>query len=161
MQKPPDPPKPQKVILELNIVEDDVELEDEFQIEDFEASQDDEIEIIAMEEEEEADAEVFFIVEDMPTFQGEGLEAFRNYIQASIKYPPIAMENGISGTVYVNFVVNKVGEITGINIVRGVDPSLDNEVSRALKAAPKWSPGKQRGKPVNVSMAIPVKFILQ
>jgi protein TonB len=161
MQKPPEPPKPQKVILELNIVEDDVELEDEFQIEDFEASQDEEIQVIAMEEEEEQEAEVFFIVEDMPTFQGGSLENFRNYIQEKIEYPAIAMENGISGTVYVNFVVNKAGEITAINIVRGVDPSLDNEVIRALKAAPKWAPGKQRGKPVSVSMAIPVKFILQ
>ncbi|MCK5821170.1 MAG: energy transducer TonB [Bacteroidales bacterium] len=161
MQKPPDPPKPQKVILELNIVEDDVELEDEFEIEDFEASQDEEIEVIAMEEEEEGEAEVFFIVEDMPTFRGGSLENFRNYIQGAIEYPPIAMENGISGTVYVNFVVNKKGEITSIKIVRGVDPSLDNEVIRALKSAPKWSPGKQRGKPVAVSMAIPVKFILQ
>jgi len=161
LQKPPDPPKPQKVILELNIVEDDVELEDEFEIEDFEASQDEEIEIIAMEEEEEGDAEVFFIVEDMPTFRGGSLENFRNYIQEAIDYPPIAMENGISGTVYVNFVVNKKGEITSIKIVRGVDPSLDNEVIRSLKSAPKWSPGKQRGKPVSVSMAIPVKFILQ
>lgn len=161
MQKPPEPPKPQKVILELNIVEDDVELDDEFEIQDFEASQDEEIEIIAMEEEEEEEAEVFFIVEDMPTFQGGSLENFRNYIQQSIEYPAIAMENGISGTVYVNFVVNNKGEITSINIVRGVDPSLDNEVIRALKAAPKWEPGKQRGKPVSVSMAIPVKFILQ
>lgn len=161
LQKPPDPPKPQKVILELNIVEDDVELEDEFEIEDFEASQDEEIEIIAMEEEEEGEAEVFFIVEDMPTFRGGSLENFRNYIQEAIEYPPIAMENGISGTVYVNFVVNIKGEITSIKIVRGVDPSLDNEVIRALKGAPKWSPGKQRGKPVAVSMAIPVKFILQ
>lgn len=161
LQKPVTPPKPQKVILELNIVEDDVELEDDLEIEDFEASQDDEIEIIVMEEEEEEEAEVFYIVEDMPQFQGEGLEAFRNYIQGSIKYPPIAMENGISGTVYVNFVVNKKGEIAQITIVRGVDPSLDNEVIRALKAAPKWTPGMQRGKPVNVSMAIPVKFILQ
>lgn len=161
LQKPPDPPKPQKVILELNIVEDDVELEDEFEIEDFEASQDEEIEIIAMEEEEEGEAEVFFIVEDMPTFKGGSLENFRDYIQDAIDYPPIAMENGISGTVYVNFVVNKKGEITSIKIVRGVDPSLDNEVIRALKGAPKWSPGKQRGKPVAVSMAIPVKFILQ
>lgn len=160
-QKPPEPPKPQKVVLELNIVEDDVELEDEFEIQDFEASQDEEIEIIAMEEEEEEEAEVFFIVEDMPTFQGGSLENFRNYIQETIDYPAIAMENSISGTVYVNFVVNTKGEITSINIVRGVDPSLDNEVIRALKAAPKWEPGMQRGKPVSVSMAIPVKFILQ
>jgi len=161
LEKPITPPKPQKVILELNIVEDDVELEDDLQIEDFEASQDDEIEIIAMDEEEEEDAEIFYIVEDMPKFQGGELSEFRNYIQGSINYPPIAMENGISGIVYVNFVVNKKGQIAQINVVRGIDPSLDNEVLRALKAAPKWTPGMQRGKPVNVSMSMPVKFILQ
>lgn len=161
LQKPIIPPKPQKVILELNIVEDDVELEDDLVIDDFEASQDDEIEVMVMQEEEESEAEVFYIVEDMPLFQGQGLEAFRSYIQASIKYPPIAMENGISGIVYVNFVVNKKGEISSISLIRGVDPSLDNEVIRALKGAPKWTPGMQRGKPVNVSMSIPVKFILQ
>jgi len=161
LQKPIIPPKPQKVILELNIVEDDVELEDDLVIDDFEASQDDEIEVMVMQEEEESEAEVFYIVEDMPLFQGQGLEAFRSYIQASIKYPPIAMENGISGIVYVNFVVNKKGEISSISVMRGVDPSLDNEVLRALKGAPKWTPGMQRGKPVNVSMSIPVKFILQ
>jgi protein TonB len=161
MQKPPEPPKPQKVILELNIVEDDIELDDEFEIEDFEASQDDEIEIIAMEEEEESEAEIFFIVEDMPTFQGGDLSTFRDYIQSSIDYPPMAMENGISGTVYVNFVVNSKGEIANISIVRGVDPALDNEVIRALKASPKWKPGEQRGIKVSVTMSIPVKFILQ
>ncbi len=161
LEKPIVPPKPQKVILELNIVEDDVELEDDLEIEDFEASQDDEIEIIAMDEEEEEDAEIFYIVEDMPKFQGGELSEFRNYIQGSINYPPIAMENGISGIVYVNFVVNKKGQIAQINVVRGIDPSLDNEVLRALKAAPKWTPGMQRGKPVNVSMSMPVKFILQ
>ena len=161
LQKPVTPPKPQKVILELNIVDDDVDLEDDLEIDDFEASQDDEIEIIFMEEEEEEDAEVFYIVEDMPLFQGQGLEAFRNYIQGSIKYPPIAMENGISGTVYISFVVNKKGQISAVTVMRGVDPSLDNEVLRALKAAPKWTPGMQRGKPVNVSMSIPVKFVLQ
>ena len=71
------------------------------------------------------------------------------------------MENSISGTVYVSFVVNRKGEVANINIVRGVDPSLDDAVIAALKAAPKWEPGKQRGKPVNVSLSIPVKFILQ
>lgn len=109
---------------------------------------------------EEKDPDLYFIVEDMPTFRGGSLENFRNYIQEAIEYPPIAKENGIRGTVYVNFVVNKKGEITSIKIVRGVDPSLDNEVIHALKSAPKWSPGKQRGKRVKVSMSIPVKFQL-
>lgn len=116
-------------------------------------------EIFAKEEEEE-DVEVFYIVETMPQFQGEGIEAFRAYIQKNVTYPQLALENGISGIVYVSFVINRRGELTNISILRSVDPSLDEEVIRALKAAPKWEPGKQRGKPVNVSFSIPIRFIL-
>lgn len=108
--------------------------------------------------------EVFYVVEEMPIFQDGGeksLEKFRNYIQSNIKYPAIAMENGISGTIYVNFIINKDGDICNINIVRGVDPSLDNVVIEALKNAPSWIPGKQRGENVAVSMAMPIKFILK
>lgn len=159
-QKPPEPPKPQKVILELNIVEDDVILEDDFDIEDFEASQDDEIEIIQIEEEEEEEALIFVLVEDKPIFQGGGPEEFRNYIQEKVVYPQIAIENGISGTVYVSFVVDKTGGYADIRILRGVDALLDNAVVTAIKNAPKWTPGKQRGRPVPVSMSIPIKFIL-
>lgn len=104
--------------------------------------------------------EVFYIVETMPQFQGEGIEAFRAYIQKNVTYPQLALENGISGIVYVSFVINRRGELTNISILRSVDPSLDEEVIRALKAAPKWEPGKQRGKPVNVSFSIPIRFIL-
>ncbi|MBT4376273.1 energy transducer TonB [archaeon] len=161
LEKPPEPPKPQPVVLELNIVKDDIELEDEFIIEDFEASQDEEIEIIEIGEEEEEEPEIFFIIEDMPKFQGGDQEKFRNYIQKTVVYPPLAMDNGISGTVYVNFVINPKGELTAIKIIRGVDRLLDEEVIRALKAAPKWEPGRQRGKPVHVNMSIPIKFILQ
>lgn len=159
-QKPPEPPKPQKVILELNIVEDDVILEDEFDIEDFEASQDEEIEILMMEEEEEEEALFFALVEDPPEFQGGGPEEFRDYIQKVVHYPQAAIENGISGTVYVNFVVDKKGGYSDITILRGVDPLLNNAVTKAIREAPKWKPGNQRGHPVPVSMTIPIKFIL-
>ena len=160
LQKPPEPPKPQKVVLELYIVEDDVELEDEFEIEDFEASQDEEIEVMVMEEEEDEEAEVFYIVEDMPTFQGGGKEEFRSYIEGSMTYPQMAIENSISGTVYVSFVVNKKGEYAELTIMRGVDPSLNQAVLDAIRKAPKWKAGEQRGKPVDVRMAIPIKFVL-
>lgn len=160
LQKPPDPPKPQKVILELNIVEDDVVLEDDFDIEDFEASQDEEIDIILMEEEEEEEPILFALIEDPPMFQGGGPEEFRNYIQKHVTYPELAIENGISGTVYVGFVVDKTGGYSAIHIMRGVDPLLDEAVIKAIQNAPKWTPGKQRGLPVPVSMTIPIKFIL-
>ncbi len=160
LQKPIIPPKPQPVVLELNIVDDDMDLEDEFELDDFEANQDDIIEIMEVAEEDEDYDTIFVIVEEMPLFQGEDLDGFRRYIQETCKYPPIAEENSISGTVHVNFVVNRKGELVEINIARGVDPSLDNEVIRALKAAPKWTPGMQRGKPVMVRMSMPVKFTL-
>lgn len=163
LQKPQDPPKPKTVIIDLNIVEDDIELTDELDFESFDANQDDAIQIadvIGNKEEEEEEVEVFYIVETMPQFQGEGIEAFRAYIQKNVTYPQLALENGISGIVYVSFVINRRGELTNISILRSVDPSLDEEVIRALKAAPKWEPGKQRGKPVNVSFSIPIRFIL-
>jgi protein TonB len=160
LEKPPEPPKPQQVVLELNIVEDDVVLEDDFIIEDFEASQDQDIQMLFAEEEEEAEPDFFVLVEDMPVFQGGGTEQFRNYIQSRIEYPKIAMENGVSGTVYVSFIVDKKGNYSEISILRSVDTSLDNAVLEAISKAPKWTPGMQRGKPVNVKMSIPVKFIL-
>ncbi len=160
MEKPPDPPKPQKVILELNIVEDDIVLEDEFQIEDFEASQDEEIVVLAIEEEEDDGPEIFVIVQDMPQFQGGTQEDFRRYIEKTVKYPQIAIENGISGTVYVSFVINSKGDYDQLTVLRGVDASLDNAVVNAIKKAPKWKPGEQRGKPVDVKMSIPIRFIL-
>jgi periplasmic protein TonB len=165
LQKPPEPPKPKTVIIDLKIVEDDVKLEDNLDFDAFDANQNDAIKIATVvgntKEQEEEENQVFQIVEDMPSFQGGTIEKFRDYIQSTVKYPTLAMENSISGTVYVGFVVNRRGEVSNITIVRGVDPSLDEAVITALKQAPVWEPGKQRGKPVNVSFSIPVKFILQ
>jgi protein TonB len=160
--KPPPPPPPPKVADVLNIVEDDVEIEDELIIEDAEADQNMEIEIVEFEEEEEvAEEEVFFIVEDMPSFQGKGQEGFREWIAANLRYPEIAAENGISGKVYVQFAVNSKGQVVDAVVVRGVDPALDKEAVRVVMASPKWSPGKQRGKAVKVQFTFPINFVLQ
>lgn len=160
--KPPPPPPPPKVTEVLNIVEDDVEIEDELIIEDAEADQDMEIEIVEFEEEEEvAEEEVFFIVEDMPSFQGKGQEGFREWIAKNLRYPEIAAENGISGKVYVQFAVNSRGNVVDAVVVRGVDPALDKEAVRVVMASPKWAPGKQRGKSVKVQFTFPINFVLQ
>lgn len=163
--KPPEVQPPKKVAEVLNIVEDDVDIEDEFKIEDFDADQDEEIIISDYEEEEVEEEAPFFIVEDMPTFQGgdkdNSISLFRNWIMANLKYPPIAMENGVEGTVYTSFVINKQGKVDRIKILRGVDAAIDAEAMRVLKAAPRWTPGQQRGKPVLVAMSLPIKFILQ
>lgn len=163
-QVQPPPPPPPAVVEVLNIVDDEVEIEDELQIEDTEVTEDmiiDVAPVVQAAKEEEADeAEVFFIVEDMPEFPG-GELALRQFIANSIKYPVIAQENGIQGRVYVTFVVDADGSVSEPRIARGVDPSLDKEALRVVSMLPKWKPGKQRGKPVRVSYTVPINFQLQ
>ena len=162
--KPPPPPPPPAVVEMLNIVEDDVEIESELEMEDMEADDETVIDVAIVsaidEESEEETQEVFFIVEDMPEFPGGDL-ALRKYIANAVKYPVIAQENGIQGKVYITFVVGKDGSIGNAGIARGVDPSLDKEALRVVNSLPKWKPGKQRGKPVNVSYTVPINFVLQ
>lgn len=162
--KPPPPPPPPKVIEVLNIVDDKTVIDDELMIDDTEADDKTLINVApvisAKEEEEEEEAQVFFIVEDMPEFPG-GEMALRTYIANAIKYPVIAQENGIQGKVYVTFVVGKDGSVSNASIARGVDPSIDKEALRVINTLPKWKPGKQRGKPVNVSYTVPINFQLQ
>jgi len=160
--KPPPPPPPApKVADVLNIVDNDEEIDDELEIEDSEADMDEEVEIQVVEESEEEDEQqVFVIVEDMPEFPGGDLE-LQKWIARAVKYPVIAQENGITGRVYVGFVVNKVGAIENVKIMRGVDPSLDKEAVRVINKMPKWKPGKQRGKAVKVSYTVPINFQLQ
>ncbi len=158
--KPPPPPEPPKVTEVLNIVEDDVEIEDELEIEDTEADQETVVEMVEIEEEEEEEeAQIFYIVEDMPEFPGGSLE-LRKHIAQNVQYPEIAKENGIQGRVFVQFVVNKKGEVEGVKVVRGVDPSLDKEAIRVIKNLPKWKPGSQRGQAVRVSFTVPINFQL-
>jgi protein TonB len=161
IKEPPPPPPPQSTEV-LNIVDNDVEIEDELILEETEADQNTQVQIDAFGEleEKEEEEEIFMVVEDMPKFRGQGLEAFRNYIQKNLKYPLIAVENGIEGIVYLRFIVNKDGSIGEVRLMRGVDPSLDEAAVNAIKNAPNWDPGKQRGIPVKVSMTVPIAFSL-
>ena len=162
--KPPPPPKPEISEI-LNIVEDDIEIDNEFIIADAEADQETEIEIRDYVElpmvEEECEEEVFFIVEDMPKFNGKDRDEFRKFIGENLRYPQIAADNGITGIVYLQFTINKNGQVTDVEVVRGVDPALDKEAIRVITSSPRWSPGKQRGKPVNVRFTFPIHFILR
>jgi periplasmic protein TonB len=162
--QPPPPPPPPQVTEVLNIVEDDVDIDDDLFIDDVEARADTRIDFSQMvfEEETEAEeAEVFFIVEDMPDFQGGGQDAFRRFIAENLRYPQIAAENGIQGRVFVQFVVNADGSVSDATVVRGVDPSLDREAIRVVMSSPKWTPGRQRGQPVRVAFTFPINFVLQ
>ena len=122
--------------------------------------------------EEEVDVDVpFAIIEDVPLFPGcERVkksqrrkcfqEKMARHISKNFRYPEIAQEMGIQGRVYVQFVIDKDGSITGIR-TRGPDKNLEKEANRIIAKLPKMTPGKQRGRPVRVPFSIPITFRLQ
>lgn len=162
--KPPPPPPPPKVIEVLNIVEDDVEIEDELEIEDTEADDAtviDVMPVIETEEEEEVSADhIFTIVEEPAEFPG-GTRALYAFINNNVKYPVIAQENGVQGRVFVKFVVNEQGKVSGAEVLRGPDASLNKEALRVINSLPNFKPGKQRGKAVKVFYNAQITFQLQ
>lgn len=104
--------------------------------------------------------EIFTVVEQMPEFPGGEAKLFE-FIMKNLKYPQQAKEANIRGKVYVQFVVRKDGSITDIKTVRGIGSGCDDEAMRVVKSMPKWVPGTQRGKPVDVRMILPVNFSLR
>jgi TonB family protein len=103
---------------------------------------------------------VFVEVENTPEFPG-GNDALMNFIASNVKYPQVAKENGITGKVFVQFVVSKDGSVKNVTIARGVDKLLDEEALRVIKSLPNWTPGKNRGVAVNVQFTIPINFQLK
>jgi len=171
---PPPPPPPPAPTTVIEIVEDDEEIEEELEIEDFEVDDDTEVEIIEDFGEEEVEEEQldFFKLEDKPCFpscsslpkaeRGDCTQQeIIKYVVGNVKYPPLAKDAGISGTVFVGFVIQKDGSIDDVEVLRGVHPDLDKEALRAIKSLPKFIPGKQRGKPVNVPYSLPILFQVQ
>lgn len=102
----------------------------------------------------------FVVVEHMPEFPG-GMKALREFLAKNTRYPATANEIGIQGTVYLYFVVEKDGSISGIKTMRGIGGGCDEEAERVLSLMPRWKPGNQFGKPVRVSYNVPVVFKLQ
>ncbi|MBR4391407.1 MAG: TonB family protein [Bacteroidales bacterium] len=102
---------------------------------------------------------IYNIVEVMPEFPG-GMEKMMNYLSGNIKYPEEAKDKGISGRVFLSFVIEKDGSVNEVKVMRSVDPLLDNEAVRVVKAMPKWKPGMQKGKAVRVSYVLPISFKL-
>ena len=102
---------------------------------------------------------VFDVVEVMPQYPG-GQIAMLKYIMENIKYPEQAMKEGIQGRVTVSFIVEKDGSISNVKPVLSVHPLLNKEAVRVVESMPKWSPGKQNGKPVRVRFNVPVMFKL-
>ena len=107
---------------------------------------------------EEEQNKIFEVVEQQPQFPGGSVNG---WLADHIKYPVVAAENGISGRVVVQFVVERDGSVSQVRVVRGVDPSLDKEAQRVISSMPKWIPGKQNGQAVRSRFTVPVTVRLQ
>lgn len=157
-QKKEEPPK---VIETLVLADNEADDIDDIFMEDTEGSEDIVVDLVPMDTEEidESEPEFFYIVEDMPKYP-DGDAGLLKDIMSNIVYPEIAKENGIQGRVFVDFMVNKSGQVINVKIKRGVDPSLDAEALRVVKNLKNWTPGKQRGKAVKVAFTVPINFKL-
>ncbi len=164
-QKAP-PPKiktPNTAII-IKVVENDAETEDvDINVEATESTvvpeYVPEVNYQMEEEEEPVSEEIFVIVESMPEYPG-GISALYQYISDQIRYPTMAKELGIQGKVFVTFVIEPDGTVSGVAVLRGIGGGCDEEAVRVVKSLPRWKAGKQRGVPVRVRCKLPVKFTL-
>lgn len=109
--------------------------------------------------EEVVETPIFTVVEEMPSFPG-GDESRIKFLTENIKYPQMAKESGIQGTVYVTFVVDEKGKVADVKVLRGIGGGCDEEAVRVVKLMPPWNAGKQSGKPVRVQFNMPIRFTL-
>ncbi|MFX0557924.1 energy transducer TonB [Maribacter sp. CXY002] len=172
----PPPPAPPAAPVVIEVIEDTEEIEETI-IQSTEISQETEVaeRIISVDEivVEEIEEEVtipFAVIEDIPVFPGceEGSKEekrmcfqkkVQEHVQKNFKYPPIAVEMGIQGKVYVQFIIDQNGYITSIQ-TRGPDELLEKEAERIIASLPRMTPGMQRGRAVRVPYSIPVNFKL-
>lgn len=99
-------------------------------------------------------------VDEKPSFPG-GESAMQSYLNSNVNYPVVAQENGVQGRVIVESIIEKDGSMSDVKVIRSVDPSLDREALRVVKAMPKWTPAKLKGIPVRTKCTTPVVFRLQ
>ncbi len=162
-EQPPPPPPPlveQPIIQEIP---DEVEIEDKIEVNfDVDVKETTVIQEVVISEaapvEEKADV-IFDVVETQPNPPG-GMSGWNEYLSKNLKYPTQARRMGVEGTVIVVFVVNTDGSIQDVEVLRGIGGGCDEEALRVVSAAPKWEPGKQRGRPVRTRMRLPIRFKL-
>lgn len=153
--------QPRYALPEIKIVEDIIDIPEEDLNFISDVPEDWSFKIPDLDPEENVDDSIFYIVERWPVYEKGGPENFRRYIQQIVEYPQAAIEAGIDGKVFVQFVVNAEGYVSDIRIQQGRHPALDNAVIEAVSKSKRWEPGEQRGRPVKVAMTIPVIFRLQ
>lgn len=160
-QPPPPPPKIQQPkIIE---VKNEEKIKDEIKVDfDVEVNQDTKVQdiVIAPVEEPKEDVNQIFLVVEEPASPKGGMEAFYEYVNKHVKYPPQARRMNVEGRVYVQFVVERDGTLTDVKAIKGIGAGCDEEAVRVVESAPTWNPGKQRGKAVRVRMVLPIYFKL-
>lgn len=162
-QKPPEMPKKveMNVITDmLQVVTNDTKITTDVDFAEFDESTEI-VQQVVVKEEEIVEEEIFVTAETMPSFMGGDLGVFRNWVQKQLNYPLIAQENGIQGKVIIQFVVEKDGRLTNVQVLSTPDRSLSEEAVRVLQLSPRWSPGKQRNQPVRIKYTLPVDFRIQ
>ena len=103
---------------------------------------------------------VYEFIEQMPEYPG-GTEALYNYINSHIQYPRMARDNGVQGKVFLKFIVDENGVVSDVQLLRGIGAGCDEEAMRVVRSLPKWTPGKQNGKPAAVWYKLPIQFTLE
>ena len=162
---PPEMPKIPVLSDVIDIVDDDIEIADDL-VMNLEDDKNLGVEIMdyhaeVAEEVVEEEAIPFALVEEKPKFQGGDANNFSKWVNSHLNYPEIAKENGVQGRVTLQFTVNTDGSVSNVTVLRGVDSSLDKEAVRIVSSSPKWTPGRQRERPVKVTYTFPVIFQLR
>ena len=162
--EPPEPPKPEIIVspVVIVVVDDSVNVEP-LTIAPTEGGPDLYQPVFrpaVVEEKEEPIIEDIFSLDVMPEFPG-GNSSLLKWIAENVKYPTVAIENGIDGLVSCSFVVNVDGTITDVKILRSRDALLDKEAVRVIKQMPNWKPGVMQGRNMRVRYSVPVRFKLQ
>jgi protein TonB len=164
-QTPPPPPPPvtQQQEIVINIVDDNIKVNTDFDLFNTEFDENDEIEeyvpIETITEEVEEAPPVRF-AEKMPEYVG-GMEAMYSFLKNELQYPEVARNNNIQGTVLLEFVIERDGSVSNVKPLVSLYPECDAEAIRVVKKMPKWKPGEQMGKPVRCYFNLPIRFTLQ
>ena len=164
METPPPPPAVSMPVIsdEIEIVDNNIEVNDFFSIEDTKVEFEIRDYVEEVKEEVIEDETIDFVfVEDKPTFRGEDANTFSAWVAQQLVYPEIAKEHGVQGRVILQFTVLRDGSLGNVKVLRGVDASLDKEAVRVVSKSPKWEPGRQRDRAVNVTYTFPVIFQLR
>ena len=163
------PPAPQAPALpmlsdELEIVEDDVTVDLDFQsLDDTDIPVDiqEYVRQEVVEEDVEEETLPFVTVEQKPTFNGGDANDFAKWVNSRLVYPEIAKDNGVEGRVVLQFTIGKDGRLQDVKVLNSPDESLAREAIRVVSSSPKWEPGRQRDRAVKVSYTFPVIYRLR